>query len=115
MVSVLDQLPLFSRTLERQFLSVSWHCLWLTSLHPGNSGDRCLPLRVVTCVEPRGSQGNMQFSAGAHQVGEVHSSLKNSLPLLEWKHVHVCLDNSLTAYHVNHQRGTKSSQSLWES
>lgn len=58
-------------------------------------------------------RGTCSFQHGL-TMGEVHLSLKNSLPLLEWKHVHVCLDNSLTAYHVNHQGGTRSSQSLWE-
>lgn len=82
----------------------------LTPLPQGGSGDRFLPLRLKACVDPQGSQGDLDSSA----EDAVHLAFRHFLPFLEGKYVLVQSDNSPTVYQINYQGATKSSQSLWE-
>lgn len=98
----LNPVPSVSRTLEKQGSSVLRCSFGLTPLLQRGSGDRFLPLRLGSCVESQGTQGDLESSAKA-------PAHKCALAL-----VLVRSNNTSTVYRVNHQGGTRSSQSLQE-
>lgn len=109
----LNPVPSVSRTLEKQGSSVLRCSFGLTPLLQRGSGDRFLPLRLGSCVESQGTQGDLESSAKA-PAHKCALALGHFLTFLKGKHVLVRSDNTSTVYRVNHQGDTRSSQSLQE-